>query len=212
MPRKPNSQPPEVENAAVAGEGMDVAAAQAAMLALIPEVEQLAEKFERIFRCLLATESRMPEEGEEENPGTFFSDQLQLFTMVSLMEVRFRLADEVAPAVARAAKLTESALQEAEAANEKRAPAENSETPPKQLGSLSQAELLASLHKTELELATLQKELYCAEKGMAAGLRALIQDLRAAFPYLELLPDGGFAIKSANDDPKLTPEKKDPVH
>lgn len=159
-------------------ERLDVYAAQAAAAALIPEVEQLAGKFDRIFLGLAATSPKGKlEEMDDES-------KLGMITMLGLIQIHCKLLEDLVPFLHKMTQRTGSQLRQELSVPPVAANAEN-EAVDKEEQNLSQAELVAKLCLARLELRKREHDL----NFMVTGLIKTMQRIAAAGGFSLLLDD-----------------------
>jgi len=160
-----------------AREVVGIPAAQDALIALIPEIEQLAQKFHGIFHILIEPG------GEELKTESDFANQLRFATLLGTSGIHYRLLEEIIPSLRETAALKESDFHP-EAEPEK--PVGKQEKRPKE-GPRTKAHLQADLVATRLALARHRKEWHSALRGITK----MLEDLPKVGHLMRILGEDG---------------------
>ena len=173
-------------------EGLDVIAAQEALAALIPEIEQLAEKVDSIFSTFVKEIAEG--DGEFKETGDRV-ERLRFFVFLGITGVHYRLTEQVIPAVLRVANrkasdYREVSAGEAPAGEAKPEAADNKPKKKPVAKSLTKAQLLAKLQAAQYQVERLDEMWDTSLNGLAKFLRILAK----ASGYLGFLEKGGLIL------------------
>lgn len=168
MPKKPRTHV-LAEEKSFTHEARGIPAAQAALLALVPEIEQLAQKSLDIFHNLLEVGKEEPEEENRLVEQWFFA------TLLGTIGIQQRLLEEVIPSLRETAALRESDFRDEESASQatpEKVDGKKREKKPRERPR-TYAQLQADLTATRLALARHRKDWHNALKGLTRMLEDL---------------------------------------